>query len=97
MLKLVPKPTRNEDCLDYLENILKKDFKNQSGIIYALSIKDTEELSQALRSRGIRVRPYHANLDAKLRSSVHEKWLNNEYQAVVATVAFGMGIGITLN
>lgn len=58
-----------------------------------MSIKDTEELSESLRKRGIKVRPYHANLEPGLRNKVHEKWLNNEYQAVVATVAFGMGIG----
>lgn len=35
---------------------------------------------------------YHANLDAALRSKVHQKWLTGEYQAVVATIAFGLGI-----
>ncbi|KAK5645936.1 hypothetical protein RI129_004400 [Pyrocoelia pectoralis] len=90
--KVVSKPQQTEECLNYLEDILKNKFRNKSGIIYALSIKDTEDLAQALRGRGLKVRPYHANLDTGLRRKVHEKWLNDEYQAVVATVAFGMGI-----
>uniref|UniRef100_A0A1Y1NHE5 DNA 3'-5' helicase n=1 Tax=Photinus pyralis TaxID=7054 RepID=A0A1Y1NHE5_PHOPY len=91
--KVIPKPQQTEQCLEYLEGILKNKFKNKSGIIYALSIKDTEDLAQALRGRGLKVRPYHANLEPELRRKVHEKWLNDEYQVVVATVAFGMGIG----
>ncbi|KAK4879436.1 hypothetical protein RN001_007582 [Aquatica leii] len=90
--QVVPKPQQNQESITYLENLIKNDFKGQSGIIYALSIKDTEELSESLRNRGIKARPYHANLEPELRRKVHEKWLNDEYQVVVATVAFGMGI-----
>lgn len=72
---------------------MRKKFENQSGIIYCLTIKETEEVAAALREKGLKVRSYHASLDPKVRSKVHEKWLKNELQAVVATVAFGMGIG----
>lgn len=72
---------------------MQKKFKEQSGIIYCLTIKETEEVSSGLRENGLKVRPYHANLDPSLKSKVHEKWLKNDLQAVVATVAFGMGIG----
>lgn len=44
------------------------------------------------REQGCRVGAYHAQLEASLRSKVHNKWLNGEYQAVVATIAFGLGI-----
>ena len=72
-----------------IESLLSEEFKGQSGIIYTLTIKDVETLSKDLRSRGIRVGPYHANLDPEFRSNVHKKWLNGSYQAVIATIAFG--------
>lgn len=44
------------------------------------------------REHGCRIGAYHAQLEGPLRSKVHNKWLNGEYQAVVATIAFGLGI-----
>lgn len=45
-----------------------------------------------IREQGCRVGAYHAQLEASLRSKVHKKWLIGEYQVVVATIAFGLGI-----
>ncbi|XP_054282691.1 ATP-dependent DNA helicase Q1-like [Macrosteles quadrilineatus] len=87
-----PKPSSMNECVDELADLLKHRFTNQSGIIYTTSIKDCEELREQLRKRDLRVSGYHANLDAALRSKVHQKWLTGEYQAVVATIAFGLGI-----
>ena len=86
------KPDNHEGCLDLLEKLLKNEFAGQSGIIYTLSIKDVETLTRDLRGRGLRVGAYHANLEADYRSSIHKKWLSGAYQAVIATIAFGMGI-----
>lgn len=44
------------------------------------------------RERGCEVGAYHAQLEGTLRSKVHNKWLDGKYQAVVATIAFGLGI-----
>lgn len=44
------------------------------------------------RQKGLKVSGYHANLDMELRTKIHHKWLSGEYQAIVATTAFGMGI-----
>lgn len=87
-----PKPSNQKECIDMLEDLLKHRFANKSGIIYTTSIKECEELRQELRKRGLRVSGYHANLETNVRSSVHKKWLTGEYQAVVATIAFGLGI-----
>lgn len=87
--KVVQKPN---DCCEYLEKLLTTKYKDQSGIIYTTTIKDCEELSKNLRNRGLRVKHYHAKLESEQRSATHEKWLTNKYQAVIATVAFGMGI-----
>ncbi|XP_011549325.3 ATP-dependent DNA helicase Q1 [Plutella xylostella] len=90
--QILEKPATQEGCLDVLEKLLKYRYKDESGIIYAHSIKDCEDLAQGLRKRGLRVGCYHASLDAETRSKVHQKWHEKIYQAIVATVAFGMGI-----
>ena len=86
------KPEIQEDVTTTLYELLTQEFDKQSGIIYTLSIKDTESLSSELKIRGIKCGPYHAQLDAEHRSKVHRKWLSGDYQVVIATIAFGMGI-----
>lgn len=90
--KILEKPTSQEECINILEKLLKGRYKGETGIIYTNSIKDSEDISEGLRKRGLRVGCYHANLDANKRSQVHLKWHEKQYQAIVATVAFGMGI-----
>lgn len=90
--KVIEKPTQSEACYDYFERLLTTKYKQQSGIIYTTTIKDCEELARNLRNRGLKVKHYHANLENDERSITHDKWLSNKYQAVIATVAFGMGI-----
>jgi superfamily II DNA helicase RecQ len=65
---------------------------NESGIIYCLTIKDVEEVSQKLKGLTVKADSYDAHLNPQLRSSVHQKWYQNKCQGIVATVAFGMGI-----
>lgn len=86
------KPALKEECTSTLEDMLKRRFFNKTGIIYTTTIKDAEELTTDLRSRGLRVGCYHAMLEPSFRSKVHAKWLSGEYQAVIATMAFGLGI-----
>jgi ATP-dependent DNA helicase RecQ len=64
----------------------------KSGIIYCLSRKKVEELAQLLCINGIRALPYHAGLDAKTRAENQDKFLTEEVDVIVATIAFGMGI-----
>ncbi|XP_028174181.1 ATP-dependent DNA helicase Q1-like [Ostrinia furnacalis] len=90
--KIMEKPTSQEECLNILEKLLKYRYKGNTGIIYTNSIKDSEEISEGLRKRGLKVGCYHANMEAEARSKVHVKWHEKHYQAIVATVAFGMGI-----
>ncbi|TRY68473.1 hypothetical protein TCAL_09653 [Tigriopus californicus] len=86
------KPSNTEDCIRELVQMLSEEFRNQSGIIYTLTIKDVETLAKDLKTQGIKAAPYHASLEAKQRSQTHRKWLSAEIQVVVATIAFGMGI-----
>ena len=64
----------------------------KSGIIYCLSRKRVEELAELLCINGIKARPYHAGLDAKVRAENQDAFLMEEIQVIVATIAFGMGI-----
>ncbi|CAG5051766.1 unnamed protein product [Parnassius apollo] len=90
--KILEKPTSQEGCISILEKLLKYRYKDESGIIYTNSIKDSEDLAEELRKRGLKVGCYHANMEADSRTKVHNKWHEKYYQAIVATVAFGMGI-----
>lgn len=69
-----------------------KQNEGKSGIIYCLSRKKVEELAETLSVNGIRVLPYHAGMDAATRSGNQDKFLMEEVDVIVATIAFGMGI-----
>ena len=69
-----------------------KENAGKSGIIYCLSRKKVEELAETLKINGIKVLPYHAGMDAQTRSSNQDKFLMEEVDIMVATIAFGMGI-----
>ena len=69
-----------------------KQNAGKSGIIYCLSRKKVEELAELLNINGIKAAPYHAGLDAKTRADNQDKFLMEEVNVIVATIAFGMGI-----
>jgi len=64
----------------------------KSGIIYCLSRKRVEELAQTLQVNGINALPYHAGLDAKTRVDHQDRFIKDDCDIMVATIAFGMGI-----
>jgi len=76
---------------EQLQRFLNR-HQNESGIIYALSRKRTEEIAQKLSAAGLRAAPYHAGLPDELRHTTQEACLRDDIDIVVATVAFGMGI-----
>ena len=80
----------NETNLDLIKFI--NSNKNKSGIIYCLSRKQVEGLSELLNINKIKSLPYHAGLDKKIRNENQDKFLKDECDVIVATIAFGMGI-----
>jgi ATP-dependent DNA helicase RecQ len=66
--------------------------KGQSGIVYCASRKGVEKLSRTLAASGVAALPYHAGLEAEIRSAHQDEFLRNDGVVIVATVAFGMGI-----
>jgi len=79
---------------DITKEIIKyiKSNPGKSGIIYCLSRKKVEEVAEALNLNGISALPYHAGLDPKVRADTQDKFLMEDAEVIVATIAFGMGI-----
>ena len=77
-----------------LQNIIQylNEHPNDSGIIYCLSRKGTEEMSNNLRENGINSTFYHAGISSIERAKVQEDFLKDKTRVMVATIAFGMGI-----
>lgn len=86
-LAIAPKIDRNKQLLAFMEGV-----RGQSGIIYALSRKNTESFAQLLKAAGYKALAYHAGLDAQLRFDTQERFMAEEGVVIVATIAFGMGI-----
>ncbi|MEJ6699050.1 MAG: ATP-dependent DNA helicase RecQ [Flavobacteriaceae bacterium] len=77
----------NKDIISFI-----KKRQGKSGIIYCLSRKNVNELSQFLQVNDINALPYHAGLDSKVRAKNQDMFLMDECDIIVATIAFGMGI-----
>jgi len=79
---------------DITKEIIKyiKSNPGKSGIIYCLSRKKVEEVAEALNLNGISALPYHAGLEPKVRAETQDKFLMEDAEVIVATIAFGMGI-----
>jgi ATP-dependent DNA helicase RecQ len=69
-----------------------KNNPGKSGIIYCLSRKKVEEMAEVLKVNGIKALPYHAGMDSATRTQNQDKFLMEEADVIVATIAFGMGI-----
>jgi ATP-dependent DNA helicase RecQ len=81
------KQDATKEIIMYIKNNLGK-----SGIIYCLSRKKVEELAETLKVNNIKALPYHAGMDSATRTANQDKFLMEEADIIVATIAFGMGI-----
>ena len=73
-------------------NVLNNVIQKESSIIYVRSRKNAEEIAYYLKSKGKKADFYHAGLKPRERELKQEKWINNKFDIIVATNAFGMGI-----
>jgi len=71
---------------------LVKLYPKESVIIYCFSRKDTENIAEKLNARGYNAGTYHAGLNADKRRDNQDKFIRDEIDIMVATIAFGMGI-----
>ena len=74
------------------EKVLVKLLTNECSIIYVRNRKKTKELSKFLNSKNYKTDYYHAGLDFRERSEKQNRWIKNEFDTMIATNAFGMGI-----
>ena len=86
------KPENAEENIKFLVSLVQGKFKDKTGIIYSTTVKEVDTLYKDLKSHGVKVGPYHAQMEAGSRSKVHRLWTKGDIKVVVATVAFGMGI-----
>ena len=82
-----PKHDVDREIIRYI-----KQHEGKSGIIYCLSRKKVEELTELLVANGIRALAYHAGMDAATRAANQDDFLMERVEVIVATIAFGMGI-----
>jgi ATP-dependent DNA helicase RecQ len=86
-IEVAPKTNPLDQTLAYLQK-----YKDQSGIVYCFSRKQVDNLTAQLARRGYSVRPYHAGLADDERRQNQERFIRDDVQIMVATIAFGMGI-----
>ncbi|MFD1552400.1 DNA helicase RecQ [Putridiphycobacter roseus] len=83
----IPKQKKVKEVLQFIEK-----RKGQSGIIYCLSRKETEQWSQTLVNAGLSCAYYHAGLSPEARDEVQNGFIHDDIHIICATIAFGMGI-----
>ncbi len=76
-----------EQLIDFLE-----DRYNQSGIVYCLSRKQTEDCAEFLSKKGFKAIAFHAGLDTKVKNNAQDRFMTEDNLIICATIAFGMGI-----
>lgn len=83
---------KKDQTIRQIIQVIKEEFRNESGIIYVQNRKTAEDLAQVLAVNDIKAVPYHAGLDPKTRSKAQDDFLMENIDVICATIAFGMGI-----
>ena len=84
---------KNRKIVEEIVKIVKSDFSDgSSAIVYCWSKKDCEKVAGDLARCGLQAAAYHAGMSNTERNEVQRKWMQNDVQVMVATIAFGMGI-----
>lgn len=84
---------KGREVLESMAQIINGSYKDQSGIVYCLSRQNCENIAKKLRDGyGISAHHYHAGLGSMEKTTIQKAWQAGEYDVIVATIAFGMGI-----
>jgi ATP-dependent DNA helicase RecQ len=86
--RIVPKSEPRRQLLE----LLRTEHDGDAGIVYCLTRASVEQTAEFLTGNGITALPYHAGLDARTRTANQARFLREDAMAMVATIAFGMGI-----
>ena len=90
-VKPVLETDKSEQCVKIIQWLQKKQAQS-AGVVYVTLQKTAQQLAQYLQSNGINAQAYHAGLEADIRFEIQQKFMHNQIQVVVATIAFGMGV-----
>ncbi|TYZ62624.1 hypothetical protein PybrP1_002384 [[Pythium] brassicae (nom. inval.)] len=88
--EVVAKPAKEEAAMARLVALVKSFSPSDTGIVYCLTRKETEQVTAELQKSGVRAAGYHAYMEDK--EQTHHAWVHDRMQVVVATIAFGLGI-----
>lgn len=91
-LKYTVLPKKGKATVGDMIKVIKQRYNRASGIIYCLSRKDCDNVSEELCKSGLRAGSYHAGLADPVRETIQKDWITDKIKIVCATVAFGMGI-----
>lgn len=83
---------KKDQTVKQIIQVIKEEFRNESGIIYVQNRKTAEDLAEMLSVNDIKAAPYHAGLDPKTRANTQDAFLMEDIDVICATIAFGMGI-----
>lgn len=83
---------KKDSTIKSIIQIIKEEFRGESGIIYVQNRKTAEDIAEMLMVNDIKAAPYHAGLDPKLRANTQDAFLMEDIDVICATIAFGMGI-----
>ncbi|MBN1253218.1 MAG: DNA helicase RecQ [Bacteroidales bacterium] len=86
-LNVLPGQNRISKIIEFIKNRPK-----QSGIIYCLSRKSTQDVAEKLKNQGFNAAFYHAGMSSEARANVQDNFINDDIDIICATIAFGMGI-----
>ncbi|KAI0646663.1 P-loop containing nucleoside triphosphate hydrolase protein [Trametes meyenii] len=92
---VMPKPASFQDSVLAMCDYILEHHRNDTGIIYCLSKKDTEQVAEALYAESnheILTGVYHADVPDATKEALHRRWRNGQVKVVCATIAFGLGI-----
>eukprot|EP01083_Nonionella_stella_P075056 203799_1 len=87
-----PKPFQHKECIAKIVEFIRADYSQDTGIVYCLTQNETDQVANDLCENGINAASYHGGMKNGARSKVHDAWMRNQVQVVVATIAFGLGI-----
>uniref|UniRef100_K3W7H5 ATP-dependent DNA helicase n=1 Tax=Globisporangium ultimum (strain ATCC 200006 / CBS 805.95 / DAOM BR144) TaxID=431595 RepID=K3W7H5_GLOUD len=88
--EVLEKPAKDETAMNILVTLVKSFSPTDTGIVYCLTRKETEQVAAELCKHNIRAACYHAYMEDK--EQTHQSWVHDQLQVVVATIAFGLGI-----
>ena len=84
--------SKNNKAINDMVSLIKKNYQHESGLIYCITKKDCEKVTEKIQKLGIKSDFYHSEIDSAKKSIVQDQWMSGEIQVLVATLAFGMGI-----